>query len=519
VPAGTYVIVTFLDGTTAAEATADTTGRWSADLTPPNAGGDAELEIVSVMPDGTYEMGTATAAFGSTVTVDGPADGDVHPGGRLALNGSGEAGADIYVTRGAEVLAVTTVRGDETWEAAAVLGSIDATLTVMQFGRGANMTTDDVAVRAAATPPLLVTYPGDGTVTVAPSGRLEYRGSAPAGAAIRVLDDARAEIATATAGASGSWRASVPVHRGVNALTIQATTTGAPIELQHRITVGPLPADDLVLTSPQAGDTFTADTVVRFTGTGAPGATVRLEPGGGLTPVSTTVRENGDWTIDRYLGGGAYTFTLVQDDGGAVTRIGGIALTPAGTPVDLAFEVTTPTAGDEIRSEVATFTGTGRHGETVTITVASPAGLAVVSGEVRQDGTWSIDRYLGDGPYSFDVVQTAHGVETGAERDLRINQPARADDVTGPFTVTAPTTGTTFVAASHVEFSGTGTTGSTVTITPTNGLAPVTTVVEGGGLWKVSRFLGNGPYTFQLNSVSPDGHTEAAGDISLTPAP
>jgi hypothetical protein len=270
---------------------------------------------------------------------------------------------------------------------------------------------------------------------------------------------------------------------------------------------------DVTVTSPKNGDQYDANTVLRFTGQGTPGAQIELDPNNGLSKYYGTVKADGTWSIDRPMGTGAYTFSAIQRvNGFEQSRVDGIAVTAKSTaPIEKPFKLSSPEANSFHQGVNVSFTGEGKPGDTVRLHVTNFTSADVTT-TVKNDGTWSVSKYLGSGAYTFDITQENGGTVTGAVRGFELNQ-----SVDKPFTVTSPTTGTTFTANTNVAFTGTGPIGAAITVKPTNGLAPVNTVIGANGTWTVAKFLGNGSYTFEVTMTPKTGAPQTSAPITITP--
>jgi hypothetical protein len=255
-----------------------------------------------------------------------------------------------------------------------------------------------------------------------------------------------------------------------------------------------------------------------FSGKAEAGATITATDQDGHQLFRTEVTGSrsgvGTWKADADLtdrDGYQITFTQTTADG-RTSVMRDIAFDAGATKP---FAVTSPDAGSDQKGKQVTFTGTGTPGDTVTLHVTNFAS-ADVTAEVREDGTWTTSRYLGTGAYTFDITQTnTAGTTTGEVTGFRLNQaPASADR---PFTVTGPTTGSTFTPNTVLEFSGTGPVGARIDIDPGAGLAPVETVVGPTGAWKVGKYVGNGGYRFTVTMTPVVGDPEVSDPIVVTP--
>jgi hypothetical protein len=183
------------------------------------------------------------------------------------------------------------------------------------------------------------------------------------------------------------------------------------------------------------------------------------------------------------------------------------------------FAVTAPTNGSTHKGESTRFSGTGTAGDTVTVKVTNFTSTDVTT-TVKQDGTWSVDKFLGTGAYTIDVVQTnPAGAETGAVRALKINQPTENPGQNLPFKVTTPTAGSAH-RGEYTEFSGEGRSGETVTVHVTNFTSDdVTTTVKQDGTWSVKKFTGIGTYVFDITQKNAAGtQTGTVTNLTINPA-
>jgi len=189
-------------------------------------------------------------------------------------------------------------------------------------------------------------------------------------------------------------------------------------------------AKPFTLTSPTSGDEI-KNRMVTFSGTGTPGQEVFLDVTNfESSRVSTVVRPDGTWTVDRYIGSGAYAFDISQQDatGAQTGLVRNVRLNAPEVSPDKPFAVTSPSDRDTfLPNQQLTFSGTGRVGATVTLDPG--AGLQTVTTIVRDDATWQVQRYMGDGSYTFAVSATRDGVTDTVDP---IHLTPRAEPPGGP---------------------------------------------------------------------------------------
>jgi len=244
------------------------------------------------------------------------------------------------------------------------------------------------------------------------------------------------------------------------------------------------------------GDRFTPGEV-EFTGTGFPGATVTITPASG-GPVSTEVRPDGTWRAVRYLGNGAYTLSVSHVSSEGENTIEGIRLF-SDAVVEGDFTLESPSDGDGHAAQGwVTFSGTGTTWSRVSI--ADDSAIAPTTATVQYDGSWTARRWVGTEPTSFTVTSSRADVENGSET------VAFNTGVTGrPFTIGSHSDGGTFTPGA-ITFSGTGSTGDTVTLTAP-GLAPLEARVDLTGRWSIQRWLGNGSIAFTVTHTTTGGES------------
>ena len=305
----------------------------------------------------------------------------------------------------------------------------------------------------------------------------------PAGSRLRFESVVRVPFGTADLGALGL------VHSGTANSGDFHVFGRAALTFVDRYRDGTL--DDLV-----DGDRFTPGEV-EFTGTGFPGATVTIAPASGA-PVSTEVRPDGTWRAVRYLGNGAYTLSVSHTSGEGENTIGPIRLFSS-TVAEDDFTLTSPAGGDGHAAQGwVTFSGTGTTWSRVSI--ADDSEIAPATATVQYDGSWTARRWVGTEPTTFTVTSSRADVENGS---------ATVAFNTGvgdrPFTFDSHTDGGTFTPG-PITFSGTGSTGDTVTLTAP-GLAPLEARVDVAGRWSLQRWLGNGSIAFTATHTTTGGES------------
>ncbi|MCA5922357.1 hypothetical protein, partial [Curtobacterium oceanosedimentum] len=246
----------------------------------------------------------------------------------------------------------------------------------------------------------------------------------------------------------------------------------------------------------------------KLTGTATKGSKVSV----GTQSVDVT-NDDGSWELTvTGLKYGENTLRVVQTIDGR--EVDDKQLTVQVDGVNREFKVTTPENESVHKGEMVTFSGEGRAGEEVRLHVTNFASTDVTT-KVGNDGRWSVQRFLGEGTYVFDITQqNAAGTTTGDVRGLTINKPVTEDPVNKPWQVTAPTSGSQH-RGEMVTWTGTGNAGDTVTFTPKNPEQSAwSTVVDNKGDWKVDRFAGVGAYDVDVAMKNAAG-TETGAPINI----
>jgi hypothetical protein len=236
---------------------------------------------------------------------------------------------------------------------------------------------------------------------------------------------------------------------------------------------------------------------VEFTGSGFPGATVTITPASG-GPVSTEVRPDGTWRAVRYLGNAAYTLSVSHTSSEGENTLEPIRLFSSDV-AEGGFTLTSPSHGDgHAAPGWVTFSGTGTTWSRVSI--ADESEIAPTTATVQYDGSWTARRWVGIEPTTFTVTSSRADGENGSET-VAFNTGVSDR----PFTLDSHADGGAFTPG-LITFSGTGSTGDTVTLTAP-GLAPLEARVDVTGRWSLQRWLGNGSIAFAVKHTTTGGES------------
>lgn len=329
-----------------------------------------------------------------------------------------------------------------------------------------------------------------------PGERASVRGTAAPGAAI-VVKNGSTVIASTTAGDDGSYSVLIPAPNkgGELALTVSQSLDGASsapksVALDY--------GKGIEIANPS--DQGEASGATAITGTGQPGASVKVFDNAGTTPiVTTTVRADGTWTGAANLSDREHVLEAKQASFGANTTTATVTVNPGenGLP--------SPSAKVEFGAKVtdkATIAGTAETGATITV---RDANNAVIGTPQVVDGKFSLPiTSPGAGQHDFFVTQSAGG-ET--------SEPTK---VTGDFgTAVAVTALPAQSTPGDVPVSGAGQDGATVTVKL--GSQTKTVTVE-GGRWSTTLELAPSNTAANISvSQTAQGNTVTTTTATTTP--
>ncbi|WP_194293017.1 Ig-like domain-containing protein [Streptomyces smaragdinus] len=512
---GATVDVT-IDGTVVGTTVVAPDGTWSLPTTTPLADGPHTVTATQTDPSGNVSpVATSTFTVDTTApdapVITSPAEGSVTSDTTPTITGTGTPGSTVTVTDTSGItLGTATVAPDGTWSFDSVpLADSTYTISATQTDPAGNVSpvsnsvifTVDTAAPSAPT----ITSPADGS-TIA-DNTPTITGTGEPGATVDVVVDG-VPVGTATVGLDGTWSLPTTTPLADGPHTVTATQTDASGNVSpaatSNFTVDATAPAAPVITAPADGST-TGNPTPTITGTGEPGATVDVVVDG--VPLGTaTVAPDGTWSIPvtTPLADGPHTVTATQTDPSgnvspAATSNFTVDTTAPGAPT-----ITGPADGSTISTTTPTITGTGEPGATVEVTVD---GTVIGQTTVNPDGTWSLPTTtpLADGPHTVSAIQT--------DTSGNISPPATSTftvDTTAPDApvITAPTSGTS-TSDTTPTISGTGTPGSTVTVTDGTGAVLGTAPVAPDGTWSFDSVpLPDGTYTITATQ------TDAVGNVS-----
>ncbi|MET3452133.1 hypothetical protein [Curtobacterium sp. 1544] len=481
--------------------------RWSIDVeTPANiADGSTSMttKLVGTAVEGAFDTTSTTETTIESAETELEAEVESVDNEALTAKLVGTATKGSTVSVGTQSVDVTN--DDGSWE---------LTVSGLQYGENTLRVVQTIDGREVDDKRVTVQVDGvnrDFVVTT-PENESEHKGEmvtfsgdGRAGEEVRVhVTNFASTDVTTKVGDNGRWSVQRWIGDGTYVIDVTQQNAANEITGERRGLVLNKPVDEapvnkpFEVTSPESGEERRGE-MVTWTGTGNAGDTVTFTPKGATQSAwSTVVNNKGDWKVDRWAGTGSYDIDVVMTNA-ADERTGGPVNILLNQDVNLDFAVTSPENNSDHKGELVTFEGNGNANEQVTLTVTNFESTPI-STRVDRTGHWKIQKFLGTGAYTIDIVQTnvSTGAITGEERGMQFNQPSDEAPVNKPFEVTSPESGEEH-RGEMVTWTGTGNAGDTVTFTPKGATQSAwSTVVNNKGDWKVDRWAGTGSYDIDV---------------------
>lgn len=474
-------------------------------------------------------------------------DGQLTDDNQLTFSGTGEPGATITILDGGTPLVGTaTVDSNGNWTLTTpVLGDGDHTFTVTATDAENQTSTPSapITITVDTTPPVIpvVTLTDntgsnvgeltDNDVTDATQPVLS--GSGTAGDTITVYDGTTI-IGSTEVAENGSWSFTPTPALGEGDHTLSVTASDSlgntsdkstPITITVDITAPDIPA--LTLTDgandPLTDGQATRETQPVLSGTGTDGDIITIYDNG--APVTTVTVTDGTWSYTPdALDEGNHVFTLTSTD-----PAGNVSEPSA--PIGILVDTTPPavpnlTVTDRVGSQTGILdngqftddtrpllSGSGTPGDTITLTLDGVEQSPLV---IDNSGNWSFQPTapLSTGDHIIQVTATdpAGNSSTSPDRIVRVDTQApgtptlTVNDDSGPLSDGGQTNDTT------PTLSGTGDTGSIVTIL--NNGVPIGTAEVIDGVWSFTpdNALVEGSYHFTVTAKDAAGNTSQPSD-------
>lgn len=310
---------------------AGTDGTFDADVLAPDAGGVRPYVVRQTLGGETVDQTTVTLDYGRAVQIAVPADGATHPGGPVALTGTGVPRGEVRVRLAGSsswLAPATTVLASGSWRL--TTSALDATrhdLEVVQIGRGANRTTASTVLNDGVdpTPPALLPGTVTGPTTYVSGRSTTITGQATPGATVTLTNAWQTPIVRGIVAdrVTGAWQHTrILVAPSVYTIYVNQQL-GAQTSTSPAFVIRPaLDRPAFAVTSPDRQAGYVSGAVASFSGTGDPRGTVLMRNRWNTVitgPVD--VGDDGRWTL-RYLlvAPSTYYLTFVESTPGQPTR-------------------------------------------------------------------------------------------------------------------------------------------------------------------------------------------------------
>ncbi|WP_347093053.1 BapA/Bap/LapF family large adhesin [Sphingomonas parapaucimobilis] len=451
-------------------------GGYTLTLTTPQANGGT-LTVTQADPAGNVSPAATLTAPDTTPPVAPTASIN---GDGTSVSGTGEAGATVTVRNAAgQVLgtAVVDAQGGFTLPLTTPQAN-GGTLTVTQSDPAGNVSPAVTLAAPDITPPAAPTASinGDGT---------SVSGTGEAGATVAVRDAAGQVLGTAVVDAQGGYTLPLTTPQA-NGGTLTVTQADPAGNTSPAVT---LAAPDITPPAAPAA-TLSADGAT-VTGSGEPGATVRVVGPDGQPIGTAIVAADGSYTV---------TLTTAQTGGGVlvVTQTDAAGNVSPTTQLDAIDTGPMPLPTAQIDSQGTTVSGTGEPGATVIVRDAN--GQAIGQATVDANGNYSLTLTTPQGN-----GETLTVVQSDALGNVSPTITLTAPDFTDPAAPTAT------IADDGSAITGTGEPGATVTVRDPAGqpLGTATVDVQGSYTLPLSTPQTNGE-ALSVTQSDPAGNTSPA---------
>jgi hypothetical protein len=503
----------------------------NAEGTTGAASGVLALTIDTVAP-------AAPVVFSISDDTNIPFDGQTSDN-TLTFTGRAEVGATVNVYLGATIVATGVVDGDGNWSATTGeladgyysfdVRAVDAAGNASPTASGGIMVVDTSSPAA----PTITGYSNDNGVigdNLTSDATLTLTGTAAAGSQSIAIYDGATLLGTATVAGGGTWSfTTATLADGAHSLTAVASDAAgnaSDASAALVVTIDTVDPAIPVITgysddSGTAGDGWTNDNTLTFTGTAEAGATVNIYSGGVLY-ASGVADGSGNWTATTAeLNDAVYYFRAkAVDAAGNVGGETGNLTIIVDTVAPSAPEITgmsndTGIVGDGLTSDATlTLSGTAEVGTKVTIfDGATEIGIAAVNGA----GNWSFTtEALSEGEHNFTaqaVDQAGNPSEASPAYPVTIDTTGPAAPVITGFSDDTGTPGDSQTNDTTLTFTGTAVAGAAVNVY--KGATIVATgIADGDGNWTATTSeLADGYTSFVARALDDAGNRS---DVSNT---
>ncbi len=516
---GSTVKVTVDDSPTpVCQAVADATGNWTCAQLSPLADGVHKVNAKSTDSAGNESAVSNTNNFTvagpkplSAPVIERPAPGSITNDKTPVYSGTASPGLTVKVFVDGGTTPVCTVVADAggKWSCTGTMPLTDGPHTVKATASDAVDTSVD-----SNTNPFTVDTVGPNVPTVVAPANGSITGTKPAvfgtaepGSTVTVRIDGQVVcVVQATAASNYSCTLTSPLAMGPHTVTAQATDAAGnegPASVPNSFTVD-MRVNVPIISVPASG-AFVGDSKPTFSGTAEPGAQVSVYVDGSSTPVCTVKADDmGKWSCVStvVLTPGPHVATADATVGGMKSGLS--------APVDFVIATTTvtsPAAGSTVTTQTPTYEGAAAPGSSVTVSVDGAEVCTVIANPM---GLWSCKPtapVLSVGSHTVRAVATVGGVAVPSTENPFIVAPVLATPV-----ITSPTAGEK--TGPRPVIAGTGTPGSTVTVT-VDDQAACTTTVDANGKWSCPAVGPLSPGDHTVKAVASDAAGNKSGEASV----
>jgi uncharacterized protein (TIGR03382 family) len=337
-----------------------------------------------------------------------------------------------------------------------------------------------------------VTAPLDGS---SPGSPVAVAGTALAGATVTALEGTTV-LGTFTADASGAFGGTLVLESRVYSVRFTQTLSGstsAPTAA-HSLSVRPPPPS---VTAPADGFSTTNPTV-SVTGTGLPGAQVRVLEAGTVL-ATLTASDSGAFAGNVELALGTHDLTFVQTVGGATSDVAGPRVVHVQPP---APSLTAPASKARVPGPEVVLEGRALAGARVSV---EEAGRPLGSTSAGPDGAFRLTLSLAYGPHTLSLQQEAGGLVS----------PARTGEFTvipAPPVLAQPLDGAT--VGNRVVVKGLGVPLADITLRD-GGEVLATLQADASGAFSTDVSLAYGPHTLTAVQRVEGEESDASAPVHL----
>ncbi|MGX7056905.1 Ig-like domain-containing protein, partial [Vagococcus entomophilus] len=440
-------------------------GTWSIPVDEGTLKAGENLKATQKAPGSNRDSEPATSVVSEDKAADKPTINNAKDSD-TSLSGTGTPGDSVTVyDESGKKLGITTVKEDGTWSIPVDEGTLKAgeSLKATQKAPGSNRdsepATSVVSEDKAADKPV---------INNAKDSDTSVSGTGTPGNSVTVYDESGKKLGTTTVKEDGTW--SIPVDEGtLKANEKLSATQKAPGSNRDSEPATSVVSEDKAADKPTINNAKDSDTSV--SGTGTPGDSVTVYDESGKNLGTTTVKEDGTWSIPVDEG------TLKAGENLKATQKAPGSnrdSEPATSVVSEDKAADKPTINNAKDSDTSV-SGTGTPGDSVTVYDESGKKLGTTT--VKEDGTWSIP--VDEGTLKVGETLKATQKAPGSNRDSEPTTSVVSEDKAADKPVINN------AKDSDTSVSGTGTPGDSVTVYDESGKKLGTTTVKEDGTWSI----------------------------------